>query len=287
MSHNANPPTSRGGTLHVVATPIGNLEEMSPRAVRVLQEVTLIAAEDTRHTGKLLQHFAIATPMLSYHLFNEKAREERLLAALAGGDVALVTDAGTPAVADPGVALVRAAAAAGHPVVAVAGPSSLTAALSVSGLVEGPFIFLGFLPRKGEERAAALAPALASRLPLVIFESPQRIAATLADLAKAHGDRPASLSRELTKLHEETLRGTVAELAARTAIQEPRGEYVLVLGAAPTAAPDDPETLLRSLLAQGVRPRDAAKTAADLTGLPKSDLYARAIQIKDESKAGT
>ncbi len=191
------------GTLYIVATPIGNLGDISQRALDVLGGVSLIAAEDTRHTGKLLAYFNIKTPIVSYHTFNERARREQLLEALSRGDVALVADAGTPGIADPGHDLVAAAIEAGIVVSPIPGASSLTAAVSVSGLINGPFLTLGFLPRKGKERAMALARAATTSYPVVIFESPNRLGKTLSDLASVFGQRRALVARELTKLHEE------------------------------------------------------------------------------------
>ena len=281
------------GTLFLVATPIGNLEDISARALRVLAEVPLIAAEDTRHTGKLLRHFGITTPLLSYHAHNERARRDHLLAALATGDVALVSDAGSPGISDPGADLVAAAAAAGFQVTAVPGPSALVAAVSTSGLVSGPFLALGFLPRSGPERRLALGHAGASPYPIVLFEAPSRVAATLLELANVLGDRPAFVAREMTKLHEETRRDSLSGLAAAYAGQEVRGEVVIVVGAPVPTAPngDDTSEILAGLLRAGLGPSQAAREAATMTGLPRSELYDRARQLRDSDpegpKAGT
>jgi 16S rRNA (cytidine1402-2'-O)-methyltransferase len=264
------------GTLYVVATPIGNLEDVTARALRVLGEVSLIAAEDTRHTGRLLARFGIRTPMLSYHAFNERARRERLLAALAEGDVALVSDAGTPGIADPGADLVAAATAAGYAVSPVPGPSALVAAVAASGLVDGPFVALGFLPRRGEERRAVLARAAGTGFALVLFEAPTRLATTLSDLVAVLGERPAAVARELTKLHEEIRRGPLAELVAHYDGRDVRGEVVIVVGPAPTTpdeAPADAEEVVAGLLRAGLAPSAAAREAAKITGLPRSVLY--------------
>ena len=273
------------GTLYLVATPIGNLEDVSARALRVLGEVSLIAAEDTRHTGRLLARFGIKTPMLSYHAFNERGRRERLLAALAEGDVALVTDAGTPAIADPGADLVAAAAAAGYPVSPIPGPSALVAAVAASGLVVGPFVALGFLPRKGEERRTLLARAVGTGFAVVLFEAPTRLAPTLADLAAVLGDRPAVIARELTKLHEEFRRGTLAELATHYAASAVRGEIVIVVGPASETSrvePADAAEVVAGLLRAGLAPSAAAREAARLTGLPRSTLYDLARRSHDD-----
>ncbi|MCA9878675.1 MAG: 16S rRNA (cytidine(1402)-2'-O)-methyltransferase, partial [Thermomicrobiales bacterium] len=229
------------GTLYIVATPIGNLEDISARALRVLREVPVIAAEDTRHSKRLLAHFGIETPLVSYHAHNQRQREPRLLELLAAGDVALVTDAGTPAISDPGASIVHAALSAGHTVSPVPGPSSLAAGVSASGLVDGPFVTLGFLPREREPRRRLIGRAAATGWPLVIFESPQRIGATLRELHDALGNREATVLRELTKVHEEVRTGKLAELAAWASAAPVRGEIVLVTAGAPepAAAPDE------------------------------------------------
>lgn len=264
------------GTLYVVATPIGNLGDMTPRAVETLRQVQVIAAEDTRHSARLLRHFGIDTPVVSYFQHNQKRREAELLHALADGDVALITDAGVPAISDPGQALVAAARDAGHRIVPIPGASSLTSAVSASGLVEGSFVFLGFLPRSGDERAAAIGRAAATGFPLIIFEAANRLAETLKDLAMILGDRQATVARELTKLHEEIVSGTLAELSARFAGQAPRGEIVLVVGPAMAGAEvrsGDIHALVRSLRASGMKPSRVAREAAAMTGLPGSEVY--------------
>ena len=200
------------GTLYVVATPIGNLEDLSPRAVRVLRDVALIAAEDTRHSRRLLTHFAIDTPTVSYHEHNQRARRHLLLEALKSGDVALITDAGTPAISDPGADLVTTALAAGHRISPIPGASAVAAAVSASGLVEGPFLTLGFLPRERGERLPLVARAATTGFPLVLFESAQRLGRTLQDLVEILGDRPVVMSRELTKIHEEVRASSLSAL---------------------------------------------------------------------------
>lgn len=265
------------GTLYVVATPIGNLQDMTPRAVDVLRSVSLIAAEDTRHTGGLLREFEIATPMLSYHHHNRSARAARLLAALESGDVAIVSDAGTPAIADPGHELVAAAAAAGHRVVPIPGASSVVAAVSASGLVPGPFVFLGFLPRSGEERRIVLGKSIFSGFPVVIFESSLRVADTLREVEALSPNRAGMIAREISKLHEEFMRGSLVELATRLETTPPRGEVVLVLGApvAGNASPAaDAEAIAQSILAQGVKPGRAARELSAITGLDSAAAYA-------------
>ena len=206
------------GTLYLVATPIGNLEDITLRALRILREVSLIAAEDTRHTRKLLTHFEISTPMTSYHEHSGPARTEAVVAALATGDVALVSDAGTPLLSDPGQALVRAALAAGHAVVPIPGPSAAIAALVASGLSTDQFTFLGFLPRKSSERRALLARFVQAPETLILYEAPHRLLACLDDLLAVLGDRQATLARELTKVHEEFRRGRLSALRAEYAM---------------------------------------------------------------------
>ena len=263
------------GTLYVVATPIGNLDDMAPRAVETLRAVHVIAAEDTRHSAKLLRIFDIATPMLSYHQHNEREREARLMTALTEGDVALISDAGTPAISDPGQKLVAAALARGHRVVPIPGPSALTAAVSASGMVPGPFVFLGFVPRAGEERRRALTKASTSGFPVVVFESPVRLGGTLADLSAAFGDRPALVARELTKIHEELSFGSLAALAEQFQETEPRGEVVIVVGEQIEISTDggDIEAVVRRLLADGLKPSRVAREAAAITGRPGAELY--------------
>ncbi|MDP9364336.1 MAG: 16S rRNA (cytidine(1402)-2'-O)-methyltransferase, partial [Chloroflexota bacterium] len=257
------------GILYVVATPIGNLEDITARALRVLREVPLIAAEDTRHSGRLLAHFGIETPMVSYHAHNERARRDRLLAALVDGDVALISDAGSPGISDPGRDLVAAALAAGHRVSPVPGPSAVAAAAGASGLVEGPFLVLGFLPRKGAERREVIARAGRAGVPVLLFEAPGRLAETLDDLAEAWGDRPAVVLRELTKRHEEIRSGSLRELTAAAQRETPRGEIVVVVGA--EQSPDDggdAAEVIATMLRAGLSPSQAAREAAAVTGLP-------------------
>lgn len=262
------------GTLFVVATPIGNLQDFTPRAIETLRSVHLIAAEDTRHSGTLRTTFDITTPMISYHHHNRSQREQQLLDALETGDVALITDAGTPAIADPGQEIVAAAHAAGHRVVPIPGASAAIAAVSASGLVTGPFIFLGFIERKGEERRVALGKALQSGWPVVLFESPNRLVETLQELREVFGDREAIVARELTKLYEEIVPGTLATLAARFGEAEVRGEIVIVVGAGETAAEEvDLETIARRLLADGLKPSRAARELAAIAGISSDDAY--------------
>jgi 16S rRNA (cytidine1402-2'-O)-methyltransferase len=217
------------GTLYLVATPIGNLEDMSPRAVRVLQEVDMIAAEDTRHTGKLLKHFAIETPLTSYFEHNKLDKLDFILEKLAGGDVALVSDAGTPAINDPGYELVKAALASGWGVVPIPGPSAPIAALTVSGLPTDSFLFLGYLPHKTSERHKRLEEIMGQPYTLVFLESPYRIAESLEDIHSILGDRRICVAREMTKMFEEYWRGDVSGALEHFKSQPARGEFTLVV----------------------------------------------------------
>jgi 16S rRNA (cytidine1402-2'-O)-methyltransferase len=276
------------GTLFVVATPIGNLEDTSPRALRILNEVSVIAAEDTRHSRRLLAHFAISTPLISYHAHNQRARRSQILKALAEGDVALISDAGTPAISDPGADLVAAALAAGHRVSPIPGPSSLSAAISASGLIDGPFMMLGFLPRERAERAIALGRAAAAGLPLVLFEAANRLAKTLAELETTLGNRQAVALRELTKIHEEVRPGDLASLRSWAEETVPRGEVVLVIGgAAAQASPaDEAKEIVVALRRSGLSASRSAREAAEMTGLPRSDLYRMALAAEAPRSVG-
>jgi 16S rRNA (cytidine1402-2'-O)-methyltransferase len=221
------------GTLYVVGTPIGNLEDITLRAIRTLREVDLIAAEDTRVTRTLLNAHEISTPLVSFHEFSGPARVARLVDRLATGDVALVSDAGMPGLSDPGYPLIRAALDAGHAVVPIPGPSAILSALVASGLPMHAFTFHGFLPRKAGERRRLLASMLDATHSHVVFESPHRLVAALKDAVATLGpDRPAAVGRELTKKFEEVARGTLAEVLARFERQAPRGEITLVIGPA-------------------------------------------------------
>ena len=268
------------GKLYVVGTPIGNLEDLTPRAARVLGEVSLIAAEDTRVTRRLLSHLGLHTPMVSYNEHNQHQRLPALLDALGSGGVALVTDAGMPGVSDPGAELVSQAAAAGFPVEAVPGVSAVTTAMAMSGMSGDEFLFLGFLPRKARERRARLQKLTRSTHTLVIFEAPHRLQATLKDIVAVLGDREMSVCRELTKFYEEVFRGNASE--ALTHFREPRGEFVLVLhGAAPASAangpaPDQLEDAagwMASLRQEGVRAKDAVAQVSEATGMTKNRVY--------------
>lgn len=265
------------GTLFVVATPIGNLGDMTARAVETLRSVSLIAAEDTRHSATLMQAFEISTPMISYHRHSGEAKSQRLLDALDRGDVAIVSDAGAPAIADPGHDLVAAAVAAGYRVVPIPGASAVIAAVSASGLVPGPFLFLGFLPRSGEDRRRALGKAIAAGYPFVLFESPLRTWGTLTDVNAAAPGRSGIVAREITKLHEEFRRGLISDLADLYGATPPRGEVVLIVGGPDGTSSEDAdfdiEALANSILSQGVKPSKAARELSSITGLPAADAY--------------
>ncbi len=268
------------GTLYIVGTPIGNLEDLTRRAVRVLGQVSLVAAEDTRVTRKLLSHLSIHAPLVSYHSRNWQSRLPSILDALTSGDVALVTDAGMPVVSDPGSELVSAARASGNRVEVVPGPSAVTAALAVSGLPGDCFLFLGFLPRRGKSRTAKVRSVAAFLAPIIIFEAPHRLRATLQDLLNVLGDRDLAVCRELTKLHEEVFRGSVSQ--ALDYFAEPRGEFVLLLaGAAPPSGPPVPSqphleaasAELAKLKQSGSRARAAVAQVAATYDLPRKIVY--------------
>jgi 16S rRNA (cytidine1402-2'-O)-methyltransferase len=273
------------GRLDVIATPIGNIGDLSPRARESLAAADCVLAEDTRRTGTLLSACGISRPLLSLHEHNEAARSAELVARMrAGAVLALVSDAGTPLMSDPGYVLVRAVAAAGLEVRSIAGPSAVTAALAVAGLPTDRFVFEGFLPTRGGERSAALARLALEPRTLVLFEAPHRIAATLAELAAAFGAaRPAAIARELSKLHETTYRGTLGELAT-LATQDAdiaRGEITLVIGGAPVAAEEGALLAARllPLLLRELPPARAAAIVAQVTGLRKREIYERALEL--------
>jgi len=266
------------GTLYVVGTPIGNLEDITLRAVRTLQEVLLIAAEDTRKARILLDRHAIRTPVTSFFEGNERFKIDALLEALAAGDVALISEAGMPGISDPGYPLIQAAIAQGIPVVPVPGPSAHTAALVVSGLPTDRFCFLGFLPRKKAEREARLAEVAALRVTLVCYEAPHRLRATLEALHVTLGNRAIALCRELTKHYEEVWRGDVAGALLHVAETPPRGEYTLVIAGAPDDfARWDVEQVRAALaerIAGGLSRSQAAREVAALSGWSRRDVYA-------------
>jgi 16S rRNA (cytidine1402-2'-O)-methyltransferase len=274
------------GTLYVVATPIGNLEDITLRALRVLREARLIAAEDTRATRNLLARYDIHTPVTSYYEHNKLAKLEQVLGALAEGDVALVSEAGMPGISDPGFELVREALARGLPVVPVPGASAPVTALAVSGLPTDGYLYLGFLPRRAAERRKFLAQVAAEPRTLVAFEAPHRLLESLEDVLAVLGDRPLAAARELTKVHEEVVRGSVAEVLARFKEVAPRGEFTLVIGGRPRAAeapdPVAAAARLRELRRAGRKGRAAVDEVATTTGLPRREVYRLWLELAGE-----
>jgi 16S rRNA (cytidine1402-2'-O)-methyltransferase len=271
--------SDESGRVYVVATPIGNLEDLGPRARRILGEVDLIACEDTRHTARLCTHFGIRTARVSLHAHNEARRIPGLLRRLqAGESIALVCDAGTPLLSDPGARFVAATREAGVPVVPVPGPSAILAALVASGLPTQPFTFLGFPPRRGGPRRDWLDGLRHCPGTLVVFEAPGRVEATLADLADALGPRRVSVARELTKRYEQIVHGRLGELE----LAPPRGEFTIVVegGGPPVSEVSDAdvEAWIDASLAQGKTPRDVAREVAARAGRRRSDVYARVIE---------
>jgi len=279
------PALARG--LHIVATPIGNLRDITLRALDVLAAADLIACEDTRITRRLLDHYSITTPLTPYHEHNAAAARPKLLARLAeGAAIALVSDAGTPLISDPGFKLVRAARDAGQPVTALPGPSATLAALAVCGLPTDRFFFEGFLPAKSAQRRARIAEIKLIPATLVLFETGPRIAACLADLADELGPRAAAVCRELTKLHEEVRRGDLAELATHYAGDaEIRGEMVIVIAPAELSAEAvDLDALLRQALGR-LSVKEAVAEIASVTGRPRREVYQRALALTDDDEA--
>lgn len=283
-------------TLHVVSTPIGNLSDVSERAEDTLRRATLVLAEDTRRTRVLLSHLGVGTPLRSCHRHNEAARIDEVLDLLGRGEsVALVSDAGTPLVSDPGERLVHAVVEAGHEVIPIPGPSAVLAALVASGLPALPFTFLGFAPRKGRGRQEFLRRISSSLETIVAFESPERLADLLSELAEREPEegRKASVSRELTKRHEETRRGTLSSLARYYEASPPRGEVTLVVA---PAGPADPSgsvdrtairALARALLDEGTSPSRAAREVARRLGVPRNRAYELIQGLNDEGRDGT
>ncbi|MEW6285253.1 MAG: 16S rRNA (cytidine(1402)-2'-O)-methyltransferase [Chloroflexota bacterium] len=273
------------GTLYLVATPIGNLEDMSPRAVRILKEAVLIAAEDTRHTGKLLKHFGIETPLTSYFEHNKLAKLDFILEKLATGDVALVSDAGTPAINDPGYELVRAALASGFDVKPVPGPSAPLAALTVSGLPTDSFLYLGYLPHKASERRKLLGQVANLPYTLLFLESPYRIVESLEDLLSVLGDRRVCVAREMTKMFEEYWRGTLSGAAAYFKSQPARGEFTLVVEGKKKDESErwTEEELLAAIeeaLTSEKSAKDISAELAERSGWNKKEIYARISRRK-------
>ncbi len=265
------------GTLYLVSTPIGNLEDVTLRALRILGEVDVIAAEDTRQTRKLLDRYEIDTPLISYHDHNEAVKLKVMLDHLAKGSVALVSDAGTPLVSDPGFKLVRAAASAGHAVSPIPGPSAPIAALTASGLPTDSFVFLGWLPRKAKQRQSVLEQLTQESRTMVAMEAPHRLRETLQDLETEFGpERQIAVCRELTKKFEEIVRGTLSDVREHFDREEPRGEITLVIGGGDWASEWD-EASVREVvsqrIAEGMRRSEAARQVAAETGWPRREVY--------------
>ncbi|MCC7206500.1 MAG: 16S rRNA (cytidine(1402)-2'-O)-methyltransferase [Anaerolineae bacterium] len=271
-------------TLYIVATPIGNLEDITLRALRVLREVRLIAAEDTRTTRKLLDRYQIAAPLTSYHEHNKLSKLDVIFEALAEGDVALVSDAGTPGISDPGYELIGEAIARGVTVVPIPGPNALVAALVGSGLPTDGFVYLGFLPRKAAALRSALHAVSAERRTLIAYESPNRLVETLDAVIATLGDRPVVVARELTKLHEQFIRGNASAVRDHFRENEPRGEITLLIGGAPDQPAEtwDDERVrdaLRALLADGLSRRDAARLVAEQSGRERRAVYDLSLDV--------
>lgn len=271
------------GNLYLVATPIGNLEDISKRAIDILSRASLIAAEDTRHTRKLLEHYHIQARLTSYYEQNKKLKLEHILVALEEDDVALVSDAGTPALNDPGYELVRAALQAGHQVIPVPGASAPVAALVASGLPTNAFLYLGYLPRKNGERRQALEQVAHLPYTLIFLEAPHRILESLADIRLVLGDRQMAVARELTKIHEEFLRGPVSEAILHFTTTPPRGEFTLVVAGYNKSNDrwsEDQLTLsIQERLTKGDTPKKAAETLAVLSGWSRREIYRLALNL--------
>jgi 16S rRNA (cytidine1402-2'-O)-methyltransferase len=273
------------GTLYLVATPIGNLEDMSPRAVRILREAALIAAEDTRHSGKLLKHFEINTKMTSYFEHNKLNKIDLILSKLADGDVAVISDAGSPAINDPGYELVKAALASGFDVRPVPGASAPIAALTVSGLPTDSFLYLGYLPHKSNERRKYLSQVADLTYTLVFLESPYRVTDALADILSELGDRSVCVAREMTKMYEEFWRGNVSGALEYFKSQPARGEFTLVVGGAEKRSgewtADEMEAAIRSGLEAGESPSRLSKRLTEESGWNKREIYRLIQEIKE------
>ena len=277
------------GTLYLVATPIGNLEDVSLRALRILKEVRLIAAEDTRRAQRLFSHYQIRTPVTSYYRDNELKKLDFLLRKLEQGDLALISEAGMPTISDPGYLLVEKALEEGFPVVPIPGPSAITCALAASGLPSQQFLYLGFLPRRAAARQKLLERVAGEPYTLVAFEAPHRLRDSLGDMQRLWGERRAAIARELTKLHEEILRGRLSELAEHFQRVQPRGEFTLVIEGAREKRDRSDEIALQEALAElkrrGVSLRDGAKILAKVTSLSPRQLYQLGLKERQEEEA--
>jgi 16S rRNA (cytidine1402-2'-O)-methyltransferase len=278
------------GVLYIVATPIGNLEDVTLRALRVLKEVDLIAAEDTRHTQKLLGHYDIRTPLTSYHEHNERTKARPLVERLLQGqNIALVTDAGVPAISDPGYRIVVAAISAGIQVTPIPGPSALTAVLSASGLPTDRFVFEGFLPAKKKQRRDRLEALRGEKRTLVCFEAPHRLLESLRDIHELLGDREVVVAREVSKVYEEFLRGLAGELIDKLAGREIRGEVTLVIKGSAGESPISEALLsaeIRKLKGDGMRVKEIAEVLAKKHSLAKREVYRMALKDEDPKECG-
>ena len=277
-----NPETPLNPGLYIVATPIGNLGDLSPRAADILARADVVAVEDSRVTAGLLRHVGTKTPMVPYHDHSAEGVRPALIARMATEAVALVSDAGTPLISDPGFKLVRDARAAGHLVVTIPGPCAAVAALTLAGLPTDRFLFVGFLPSKAHARSEAIAEIATIRATLVLYESGPRLGASLAALAEGLGDREAAVTREITKRFEEAVTGTLTTLATRYADAPPRGEIVIVIappGDAPPASAEDADVALADALTR-LSTGQAASEVAKALGLDRKTLYARALELK-------
>jgi 16S rRNA (cytidine1402-2'-O)-methyltransferase len=275
------------GTLYLVATPIGNLQDITGRALEILRQVRLVAAEDTRHTRKLFDHYQIRTPLISYHEHNKLSRLAQVLAVLDEADVALVSDAGTPALNDPGYELVKAALQAGYPVSPVPGPSAPLAALVASGLPTDAFLYLGYLPRKTGERRALLGKIAGLPYTLIFLETPHRLLSALRELYIVLGDRSIAVARELTKLHEEIFRGSFSQALAHFSEPPVRGEITLVIqgnSAQVAWSEEQVQKLLQQRLLEGSSATQSATQVADQTGWPRRTLYRLVMQLQNRSE---
>jgi len=274
--------------LYIVATPIGNLSDLSPRAASVLANADLIAVEDSRVTAKLLRHIGVKRPMLPYHDHNAEQVRPRLMAELPHKSIALVSDAGTPLISDPGYKLVREARAAGYNVTTIPGPCAAIAGLTLAGLPTDRFLFAGFLPAKDKARKEMIAEFAAVKASLIFYESGPRLAATLSALLQTLGNREAAIAREISKAYEETVTGTLESLAGRYADTAPKGEIVIIV-APPSETPLAPASAADAMLAEALIRLPAAKAAAEVsraTGLPRAMLYDRAVQMKNSREKG-
>ena len=285
MSLSEKPP----GTLYVVSTPIGNLEDITLRALRVLKEVDLIAAEDTRRTRQLLTHYGIHKPLISYHEYNRRMREKTLLQELREGkSIALVTDAGTPGISDPGEDLVRGAIQESIPLVPIPGPAALVSALSVSGLPTGSFLFYGFLPSKAAARKKWLASLKDRPETLVFYESPRRLSSLLEDAAQTLGDRRVVVAREMTKVYEEVYRGTITEVLDQLGEEEIKGEVTVILEGCPLPPKAEASSIVEALKYysrdRGLSMKESVGRVAEELGVSRREVYQESLKLKEESE---